>query len=364
MLLIGVLTTPVMGPVASFSEFWAFVRYLFAFRDQRPLNLTEAFGQLDSHQKTILSDDFGMGVPIHWLIRRLSLRGFSDGRYYIYRFLTAQGGTYTGGTGKRGPGKSPDFIFLDSHGKYHVVECKGTQSSPEYRDKQLDCTPPGKGRMGGVVQKRTVVFPSSIAGQRLACGLYIAGAPGEYSHLKIVDPPTKPLFKMWDDGPERAADPIIRSTLSQMLRGSGLTMSAEVVAFPRGRHRGVEKDRYIFEPANETAARRQAAIVELQERPFTHDRFVEESDYVGRRVSFDLPAAFKVGKKSVRRVEIFRGVRFDYLGMNTQNFFEDTIVARKENNGVLGEFKFSRSEDTVSLTIGKLFRSEIRFVAG
>lgn len=115
LLAIGYLTTPSHGSGASLSEFWAWVRYLHAIADVPDLRVTRAFFDLDAHQKTILSDDFGMGVPISWLVDRLALGPIVDGRYFIDR-VAAQVGATAAKPAKRGPGKSPDFVARDSSG--------------------------------------------------------------------------------------------------------------------------------------------------------------------------------------------------------------------------------------------------------
>lgn len=63
LLLIGHLTSPTLSSGVSLSEFWAWVRSSYAVSGTADLRLTSEFADLDSHQKTILSDDFGMGVP-------------------------------------------------------------------------------------------------------------------------------------------------------------------------------------------------------------------------------------------------------------------------------------------------------------
>jgi hypothetical protein len=67
--LVGFLTTPAHSFGVSLSEYWAWVRYLHAIGSARDLQIAKAFTDLDSHQKTILSDDFGMGVPVCWLAK-------------------------------------------------------------------------------------------------------------------------------------------------------------------------------------------------------------------------------------------------------------------------------------------------------
>ncbi len=136
LLLIGYLTTPSHAFGTSLSEFWAWVRYLNAVSDDPDLRLTREFADLDAHQKTILSDDFGMGVPIYWLRERLSLELIVDGRYFMDRLCPVSGAN-VGGQPKQGPRKAPDFVARDTSGTWHVIECKGTQSGEAYRNPRL-----------------------------------------------------------------------------------------------------------------------------------------------------------------------------------------------------------------------------------
>ena len=64
-----------------------------------------------------------------------------------------------------------------------------------------------------------------------------------------------------------AFDPIARGTLAQMLRASGFPQAANLAAFPEGRPRGIEGERYVFAPIEERAERFREARVELAERP-------------------------------------------------------------------------------------------------
>ena len=84
----------------------------------------------------ILSDDFGMGVPMYWLYKKLQLEMVADGRYFIRR-LAAMYGATADPPSRRGPGKSPDFVAQDAGGLWHVIECKGTQSGTSMRKRQL-----------------------------------------------------------------------------------------------------------------------------------------------------------------------------------------------------------------------------------
>ena len=185
LLMIGYLTTPTSSTGVSLSEFWAWVRYLASIGRQSDLSLTQSFGELDAHQKTILSDDFGMGVPILWLCEKLSFVQIVDGRYFMQRIASSLGATQAR-TAKRGPNKTPDFVAQDVSGMWHVIECKGTQSGSEYSLKQLGVK--GPPATGGVAQKCSIQFPPGYTGQRLVCGLSIDVDGGSGSVLKIIDP--------------------------------------------------------------------------------------------------------------------------------------------------------------------------------
>jgi hypothetical protein len=194
LLQIGYLTTPSSARGASLSEFWAWIRYLAALMDTEDLRLNKGFAELDAHQKTILSDDFGMGLPMLWLSERLDLQKICDGRYFIARFM-ARARAMVHRTAKRGPNKSPDFVARDSTGVWHVIECKGTQSGPEYLAQQLGEVGPPPSE--GVAQKRSITFPKNHTGQRLVCGLGIAIEGGLFdSTLKIIDPEPEKPFKI------------------------------------------------------------------------------------------------------------------------------------------------------------------------
>jgi hypothetical protein len=155
LLTIGILTTPTNPIGPTLSQYWAYIRYLAAITVGSELRITQAFASLDSHQKTILSDDFGMGLPMMWLFQTLNAVTFCDGQYFI-KTLAAAASATAPKKSARGPNKSPDFVICDAAGLWHVVECKGTQSGPAYRDRQL-----GSGRplaTGGVAQKRSIVL--------------------------------------------------------------------------------------------------------------------------------------------------------------------------------------------------------------
>lgn len=361
LLLIGRLTVPVLASGASLAEFWAYARYIFAWQSDESLALTPEFADLDAHQKTILSDDIGMGLPLHWLGPRLGLIGICDGRYFIERYLATYGGTYTGKVAKRGPGKSPDFICVSRNGKFHVVECKGTQTSLAYRDEQLGL-PLKKDLRGGRAQKRTVSFPAHIAGERLACGTFISSDSSKRSDLKIIDPEEPPLLEVGEENAPMAFDPIARGTLAQMLRASGFPQAANLAAFPEGRPRGIEGERYVFAPVEERAERFREAKEELAERPRAEDLTSDHGPLIGRRSITELPVPLLLNDKIVRRIELQQGVSPELVTDGALMALEERIIERKEDPGVLGVTKFESGNDEVVMSVGKMFRSELRLL--
>lgn len=361
LLMIGRLTIPVLASGASLAEFWAYVRYIFAWRSDDFLTLSPEFAELDAHQKTILSDDVGMGLPLHWLSRRMNLIGICDGRYFIERYLATYGGTYTGKAAKRGPGKAPDFICVSQNGKFHVIECKGTQTSIDYREKQLGL-PISKGLHGGRAQKRTVSFPPKIAGERLACGTFISSDPAERSSLKIIDPEEPPLLVIGEENAAMAFDPVARGALAQMLRGSGFPQAANLTAFPEGRPRGIVGERYVFAPVEERDERFQDAREELAMRPRAVDLTSDRGPLIGRRSIIELPAPLILNDKVVRRIELKQGVNPELVSDDAAVLLQERIIQRKDDPGVLATVKFESDQDEVAMSIGKLFRSELKLL--
>lgn len=314
LLTIGYLTTPSHASGVSLSEFWAWVRYLYAVSDDPDLRLTPAFFDLDAHQKTILSDDFGMGVPIYWLVERLQLGLIADGRYFIDRVAASAGATTTKPK-KRGPGKSPDFVARDANGIWHIIECKGTQTGGGYREHQLGI--PGPPATGAVAQKRTITFPSSYTGQRLACGLQIGVQGGPHgTSLRIIDPPSDEDFVVGEDDLIYANDAIVRAVSARALRLAGFgaasaAMSAPSGGTPRASPTTGRSERARQETVREKSAR---AAEELKNRNDRSAFTANKRRYLGRQIVFDLPAPITLDKRVVRSARIRYGVGADFLG--------------------------------------------------
>lgn len=311
LLLIGYLTTPTSSTGVSLSEFWAWIRYLAAVTNDTDLRLTRSFADLDAHQKTILSDDFGMGVPMYWLGQRLSLSRIVDGRYFMRRIAASVSATQRR-SAKRGPNKTPDFVAKDTSGVWHVVECKGTQSGTEYSENQLgDMGPPPS---GGIAQKRSIEFPIGHVGQRLVCGLYIGVENGERSRLTIIDPEPEEPFRLQESQLYLAEDAAARGVVSKALRLAGFETTAEVTASPLGRHpwtmrssmRRQEDIREKFVEERDARAKDELGRLERSSVIF-------DDGYQGRELQFTLPRPVLVDEEQITRVVLRHAVNRDLL---------------------------------------------------
>lgn len=367
LLLIGHLTTPTVGTGVSLSELWACVRYYFALAPTADLRLTSAFADLDSHQKTILSDDFGMGVPVSWLIEPLKLSAWCDGREFATRFnaLTLAPPVKLK---KRGPGKSPDFVFRDENGLYHVVECKGTQSGVKARDKQLSHQTKAKQPSGAVVQKTMIKLKSHLAGQRLACGVAIAReGVTEDTHLKIRDPDGEIIIEVKEGQEHFAEDAVVRAAAARALRAAGLPWSASAMAAPSGTHSGA---RSIGKGKREqarlalVAERLARAETELASSVRHRQATVEKVDWVTRRSVVSLPRTLEFGKGAYRSVEVTESVPVELLRELMGGGLRDGVLAEtapwlaKE----AGRLKLSSDGPYAELRLGRMFRSTMRLL--
>jgi hypothetical protein len=302
LMMIGYLTTPTSSTGVSLSEFWAWVRYLAAISADETLSLTRSFSELDAHQKTILSDDFGMGVPMLWLSEKLSLVEIVDGRYFMQRIAASVGASQPR-TAKRGPNKTPDFVARDAAGKWHVIECKGTQSGSVFSERQLGSK--GPPRTGGIAQKCSIKFPRGYTGQRLVCGLSIDVEGGTGSILKIVDPEPEDPFEVRSDQLRFAEDAMTRGVISRALRMAGFEVTAETVASPFGPRPDAKPPSSRATKARDYLRQRdERSRIELQDK----HQDVFDGQFRGREIAIELPRAIIVNSASVKRVIIRQGV--------------------------------------------------------
>lgn len=149
-------------------DYWAWLRYFPAVSSDSLLSLRDEWIDIDPHQKTILSDDWGVGFTTGIVGQLLNVGVWADTQYAI-RLLGNRLGTLQSGN-KHGPKKSPDFIGgrLTASPGLIALECKGTQSSRDNLDAQIE---------SGKAQKNSLQFAQGLpVVAKLVAGLYVTNA--------------------------------------------------------------------------------------------------------------------------------------------------------------------------------------------
>lgn len=223
LLLIGNLTTPPRFKGLSLSNYWAWIRYGIAMNPIGDLRLRRIWRDIDSHQKTILSDDFGVGFPCHYLVDNHGFEAFADTKYLVEHLL--KGFVSLLGSDSRGPLKSPDFIAVDNLGRLHIIECKGTQSSREALKKAI-------GR--GIAQKNNLsnpwLFTSCMVG-----GIFVPQHQSkEAAEIVFADPPADEILRALAElGRPALRKGVRRISLAKTLSMAGLWTAASAITDER-----------------------------------------------------------------------------------------------------------------------------------
>ena len=363
LLTLGYLTTPPQSSGASLSEYWAWVRYFCAISDRPDLRLTNDFSELDPHQKTILSDDFGMAVPIYWLIDTLGLGSITDGRYFIDRLAPLLGATAER-PARRGPRKSPDFVAQDLQGNWHVIECKGTQSGLDYRRRQLGS--PRNPTQGAVSQKRTITFPAGSTGQRLACGLFIAFEDGEVpSNLRIIDPPEEEEpFAIDKTHEPLAVETVQRAVAGRSLLLSGFLSASSALVQP-SRRVDIPQPALELGPDDhrEYRSERVSRVQEELRSRDTEPTFTFNDDqFFGRATSIELPRTIHVEETPIHHISVRHGVNHRFLDdleryPLVEQPLDETEVAWRD---LIGKTILDFDQLEAELRLGSLFVSKVR----
>ncbi len=267
-------TRPPMRSGYHLSDFWAWLRYLPAVSDQDGLALRLGWQELDPHQKTILSDDWGVGFTSGLIGELLDVRAWADTRHLAN--VAAPSIVNIIGTGKRGPNKSPDFIGVTAQLEVIVLESKGTQSNRDYLRRQMD---------GGVSQKASVQFTGFAADQSLVAGLYVPLEGGdEEALISVRDPPVLRRGPGPDGLREALAAAILRFEVGSFLQMMGFTELGWMLATGLGPEPSGGTDWYT----------------ELERQLVDHSRANES--YLGAERAFALPVSQQDGVRARRAV--------------------------------------------------------------
>ncbi len=218
LLWIGILTAPPRYRGFDLSTFWAWLRYASAVSERHSgLRLKPIWSEVDTHQMTVMSDDFGMGFSCHYLAEQHGIQAFANTSY----LLDSLTGVASLRPSKRGPAKSPDFIGVDAKGHLHILECKGTQSSQQYLINALE---------SGIDQKNNftngTIFASCMVG-----GIFVPQHTSkEDALLMYIDPePDDRLKKLAEISPSIIEQGIYRTSFAKELMAAGLWRTASVI---------------------------------------------------------------------------------------------------------------------------------------
>ncbi len=216
---VALRTSPPISLGFSLADCWAWLRYAPALDMGPGLRLRSEWRDLDPHQKTIFSDDWGVGLSMHLLDDALNLANATSTSYFLSQTQNA----WLMRSGRRGPSKSPDFIAQDMTGAVHIIECKGSQSNPATLEKQIEA---------GRAQKQNIRFSSAISvGERLVVASFIPQSHSVFDALVVIeDPPEDEEEPVLDMSPEEVEEIIVRGELASTLRVARLPKLASLVA--------------------------------------------------------------------------------------------------------------------------------------
>lgn len=351
LLTVGYCTVPAHAARHSINALWAWVRYFGALSSATDFRLSDDFAELDPHQKTILSDDFGMGLSLYLMASTLEFQYFCDGKYFIDRLAPRVRCTIAATNAKNGSRKSPDFVGRDASGKFHVIECKGTQSGVDYRNKQL---------RDGVPQKNAIRFARSIRGESLVTGFEIAHSrsPSQSSFV-IRDPePEVPPLDVEEDEVDIAIETLARGKIARGLMLAGAPNLSRIVAAPFGDDpANLPKTPLLQREVDRENRLRLDGLEDL-------NRLKPLGSFLGREATFELPFRIETMSGSFTRAfvrsevskdvvklweEDVRGaVRADWLDSRQESLAKGRVITETDASG--GE-----------LRDGKLFRTIIQF---
>jgi len=351
--LLGNITMPNILSIASPARFWAWLRYYLAPADQQELQIIIPFAELDPHQKGILSDDFGVAISTHWLCSQLGgFRQIVDGRKFVQQFPGLYAGKISSGA-KVGATKTPDFVIEGLDGKWHVLECKGTQSGRASRDNFLK---------RAIQQKSMIDIIGNMCGQRLAAGLSITTVgQRERTHLKVVDPAPEPILSLGEKDRERVTRAAKRLSIARSMAIIGMTEAASELSYPSDLS---SFDAIPFMTRSERTRSRRKRSERIDDvigqiRGASLDGFESHSEkFFGRVMEFEFP--FGAGKLSGAKARIRQGVSEEvWRAAKTTNpqdfsFFEDR--SEEVDAGVVVEAHV----DYVSIAYGRSFFADMR----
>ncbi len=354
--MLGTLTMPNMFSPASPALFWAWLRYYRALTGASDLRITMDFSDLDPHQKGILSDDFGVALSTQWLVDRLGpFTHIVDGRRFANQFTRLLRKRHKS-KAKIGTSKSPDFVMRDTLGKWHVLECKGTQSNRKYQSSVLKTA---------LAQKRAIQLIGSIRGEQLASSLYIAHEKERLgSSLRVIDPEEdEPLIRLTEQESEEMEAKASRLAVAQALGAIGLNEVAVEMSLPQD----IDPKSELLFPSERSRLRssRRARVDRATEQArgrefdsFTHGH----RRYKGRVIELELPPPTE--QVPYRKVRIRQGVLPEIIEelISADSFLDHRVDDQIRPHTSEARIAVEAARDHTAVTYGDVFYSELNWI--
>jgi hypothetical protein len=312
------------------------------------------FADLDPHQKSILSDDFGVAVSTQWLYD--SFGGFADivhGREFMLQFRHLLRRRQRPSKAKVGPNKAPDFVLKDLNGKWHVLECKGTQSGRGTRNSFLRTA---------LSQKQVIQISGRMRGERLAAGLSISNENDRRStQLRIVDPDVEPLIALGDSQAEEADYYARRLAVARAFGMVGLDAIATELTLPDDVALAAEflRPSEVSRIRISKTDRQEEAVQQLRQRRLQRLRG-RAKGFEGRSIRFMIPEGGQA--TPFNRITVRQGINSELLHeLSSPGSALSTVDSRVGKYATNARVNLKTVGKRISLTYGDILFSEVAF---
>ncbi|MFP3042416.1 hypothetical protein LQZ19_11425 [Treponema primitia] len=234
LLFFGILTKPPITRGFTLADCWAWLRYPPAFITGADLRFCSGWADIDSHQKTVASDELGVAFTTWALLSTLDFQYYADTNWVINKLKTVT----TIKRSKRGPSKTPDYIAYDLSGEMSVLECKGGQTNQKAIWGAIE---------GGKEQKSNV---KSAGGKTfvhtLVAGMFIPQSDSSESALLAIADPDYDLFKSEIEkySPEQILNSARQVAIAKELSLFGFTETAVTLVTPEKDQINISKKFY------------------------------------------------------------------------------------------------------------------------
>lgn len=359
LLMLGSLTTPNGWSAGSPERYWACIRYLTACTPETDLRIRTPFTELDPHQKGILSDDFGVALSTQWLVTQLGgIRTIVDGRRFIINMGVRPRRRER--LAKVGTRKCPDFVLEDLHGKFHVLECKGTQSGIRYLERAMAT---------GEHQKAGIRIARALRGERLVIGISLSAEGQEdESQLMVTDPEDEPLTVIKEADKGKAEQILARLSMSRALNLTGFGQAAFEIAWPQELNRSSPEVEFL------SAAERKGLSRDSSERlrswqseidaEFRSAPQREVGDFITQKMRFDLPPVILDSGNVATSVVVTRGMSSGVVRDLARSGGEIRAAAEEKAVAIAARQEkvvFKRNDSSARIEYSDIFFSELQF---